>query len=105
MLDTQTLLLTRPYVTRLYSTLSATEMTVDPEGPELSPAQIEAKVRRSRALWNKYANALQDTAVHALRLIEKKDAKGLFDYGGEIDMACENCHLEYWYPDDKKNRK
>jgi len=82
-----------------------TEMNVDPEGPELPPAQIAAKVSRSRALWNKYTNALQDSAVHVLRLVEKKDAKGLFDYGGELDMACETCHLEYWYPDDKKNRK
>jgi hypothetical protein len=78
------------------------EMDVDPEGPELSPAEITAKVRRSRALWNKYADALQDSALVVLRLVEKKDAQGLFDYGGALDMACENCHLEYWYPDEKK---
>jgi len=81
------------------------EMNVDPEGPELPPAEIAARVKRTRAQWNRYANDLQDAAVQALVLIAKKDAKGLFDFGGALDTACENCHLEYWYPDDKKNRK
>ena len=81
------------------------EMNVDPEGPELPPAEIAARVKRTRPQWNRYANELQDAAVTALALIRKKDAKGLFDFGGALDMACENCHLEYWYPDDKKNRK
>lgn len=81
------------------------EMNTDPEGPELPPAQIAAKVNRTRAKWNKYANALQDLAVKTLKVVEKKDVQGLFDIGGDLDQACENCHLEYWYPDDKKNRK
>jgi hypothetical protein len=81
------------------------EMNVDPEGPELPPAEIAARVKRTRTQWNRYANELQDAAVQALSFIEKKDVKGLFEFGGALDMACENCHLEYWYPDDKKNRK
>jgi hypothetical protein len=81
------------------------EMNIDPEGPELPPAEIAARVKRTRARWNRYANELQDAAVQALSFIEKKDVKGLFEFGGALDMACENCHLEYWYPDDKKNRK
>jgi len=81
------------------------EMNVDPEGPELPPAEIAARVNRTRTQWIRYANELQDAAVQTLALIEKKDVKGLFEFGGALDMACENCHLEYWYPDDKKNRK
>jgi hypothetical protein len=81
------------------------EMNTDPEGPELAPAVIAAKVNRTRALWNKHANHLQDLAVKALKIVEKKDTQALFDLGGDLDQACENCHLEYWYPDDKKNRK
>jgi hypothetical protein len=81
------------------------EMNLDPEGPELPPAEIAARVKRTRAQWNRYANELQDAAVKTLSLIEKKDVQGLFNFGGALDMACENCHLEYWYPDDKKNRK
>jgi hypothetical protein len=81
------------------------EMNVDPEGPGLPPAEIAARVKRTRGQWNRYANELQDAAVHTLGLIQRKDVKGLFEFGGALDMACENCHLEYWYPDDKKNRK
>jgi hypothetical protein len=81
------------------------EMNSDPEGPELAPAVIAAKVSRSRATWNKHATHLQDLAIKALAIVEKRDTQGLFDIGGDLDTACENCHLEYWYPDDKKNRK
>ena len=81
------------------------EMNVDPEGPELPPAEIAARVKRTRPQWNRYANELQDAAVQTLSFIQKKDVKGLFEFGGALDMACENCHLEYWYPDDRKNRK
>jgi hypothetical protein len=80
------------------------EMNVDPEGPELAPAEIAARVKRTRPQWNRYANELQDAAVQTLSFIQKKDVKGLFEFGGALDMACENCHLEYWYPDDKKHR-
>jgi len=24
------------------------------------------------------------------------------EVGDALDKACENCHLQYWYPDDKK---
>ena len=41
------------------------EMNVDPEGPELPPAEIAARVKRTRAQWNRYANELQD-ADHRL---------------------------------------
>jgi hypothetical protein len=80
------------------------ELNDDPEGPELPPAQIAAHVNRTRTQWNKYANALQDIALKTLTVVKKKDTAALFDIGGDLDMACENCHLEYWYPDEKKRK-
>jgi hypothetical protein len=70
--------------------------------PELSPEQIQAKIDGDRALWNRHANELQDEAIRVLEIIKKRDANALFDAGSRIDRACENCHLEYWYPGDKK---
>jgi len=81
------------------------EMKDDPDGPELPSTEIAARVNRSRSKWNKYADDLQDVAVQTLAIIRKKDVDGLFKIGADIDMTCENCHLEYWYPDDKKNRE
>ena len=39
-----------------------------------------------------------------LAIIRKKDVDEPVRFRGALDMAFENCHLEYWYPDDKKNR-
>jgi len=46
--------------------------------------------------WMKMAKALIDTAEIALRAAEAKNVDGLYDVGGLIDEACENCHKKYW---------
>jgi hypothetical protein len=73
-----------------------------PGGPELTPAEIEAKVRRDPALWNQHADGLRTAALESLTIIKTRDPEGLFTVGDKIDRACEGCHLEYWYPGDKK---
>ena len=73
-----------------------------PGGPELTPAEIEAKVKKDPALWAKHADGLREAALESLKVIKARDAQGLFNVGDKIDKACENCHLEYWYPGDKK---
>jgi hypothetical protein len=68
---------------------------------ELEPEEI-AKLRKDDpAVWNKYVKALYDAAMPALNAVNKKDADGLGNAGEGIDMACENCHLHYWYPPNK----
>jgi len=44
----------------------------------------------------KMSQALIDTAEIALRAAEGKNIDGLYDVGGRIDEACENCHKKYW---------
>jgi hypothetical protein len=73
-----------------------------PNAPELSPEAIQAKIDGDRALWNKHANELRDSALKVLDIVKAKNADALFRSGSEIDRVCENCHLEYWYPGDKK---
>jgi hypothetical protein len=73
-----------------------------PNAPELSPEQIQVKIDQDRALWNKHANQLRDNALKVLDIVNARDADALFRAGSDIDRACENCHLEYWYPGDKK---
>ena len=46
--------------------------------------------------WMKMSQALIDTAEVALRAAEGKNVDGLYDIGGKIDEACENCHKKYW---------
>jgi hypothetical protein len=74
----------------------------EPGGPELTPAEIEAKIKKDPALWAKHADGLRDAALESLKVIKARDGQGLFNVGDKIDKACESCHLEYWYPGDKK---
>ena len=73
-----------------------------PNAPELSPEDIQAKVDGDRALWNRHADGLRDVALEVLDIVNRKDADALFQAGSKLDKACENCHLEYWYPGDRK---
>ncbi len=79
-----------------------TNRSQGPNAPELSPEQILAHINQDRALWNKHVDELRDIALEALATAKAKNADALFEVGGKLDKACEHCHLEYWYPGDKK---
>jgi hypothetical protein len=68
---------------------------------ELEPEQMEALINKDRAAFYGRAKALHDAGVAALQAIDARDAKVLFDVGDRIEMACENCHTQYWYPNQK----
>ena len=72
-----------------------------PNAPELSPAQIKAKLEADPVLWNAKIEALRNVALEVLDIVKKKDVSELFAAGGDLDKACENCHVEYWYPGEK----
>jgi hypothetical protein len=68
--------------------------------PELSPAQMQAKLERDPVLWDAKIQALRNAALEILEIAKKKDVDALFSAGEDVDQACEACHLEYWYPGD-----
>jgi hypothetical protein len=68
--------------------------------PELSPAQIQAKLDKDPVLWDAKIQALRNAALEVVEVAKKKDVNALFEAGEDIDEACEACHLEYWYPGD-----
>jgi hypothetical protein len=70
-------------------------------GVELEPSEMEELINKDRAAWYARAKALHDISASVLEIVEKKDAQKLFDVGEEIDRACENCHRQYWYPNEK----
>ena len=71
-------------------------------GIELGPEEIDAIRKKDPDAWVKYAHGLYDTVIPALKAIDAKDPMGLQNAGADIDVACENCHQHYWYPNDKK---
>jgi len=76
--------------------------SVGPGAPELSPTQIKEKVDRDPVLWNAKIEALRNVGLATLQAVKRKDVDALFQAGADLDAACEECHLEYWYPGDKE---
>ena len=72
-----------------------------PDPEELSPAQIKAKLEADPVLWNAKIEALRNVGLEVMEIVKRKDAKELWDACDNLDQACENCHLEYWYPGEK----
>jgi hypothetical protein len=72
-----------------------------PGEPELPPDQIKAKIDKDPALWYMYADGLKAAALESVKIAKARDVEALFKVGSDIDRACEQCHLEYWYPGDR----
>lgn len=72
-----------------------------PDATELSPAQIKAKIEADPVLWNAKIEALRNVGLEVLEIVKKKNADELFEAGGNLDEACESCHIQFWYPGDK----
>ena len=72
-----------------------------PDPEELSPAQITAKLEADPVLWNAKIEALRNVGLEVLEIVKRKDVNELWDAAENLDEACENCHVEYWYPGQK----
>ena len=69
---------------------------------ELNPEQIEEILKKEPEVWVGFVHALDDTVQEIQEAIRKRDLKTLNEAGGALDEVCENCHLHFWYPNDKK---
>jgi hypothetical protein len=69
--------------------------------PELSPAQIKAKIDKDPVMWNAKIEALRNVGLEVMDIVKRKDVDELWDAAENLDAACENCHVEYWYPGQK----
>jgi hypothetical protein len=70
-------------------------------GVELEPEEMDQLIAKDRAAWVQRATALREAAVIALQAAEAKDANKIFEIGETIEHACENCHRQYWYPNEQ----
>jgi cytochrome c556 len=68
---------------------------------ELSPEEIEAKIKADPAMWSSHVAKLHDVAMESIAAMDKKSADALLEAGDHLDKACEECHLVYWYPNEK----
>ena len=70
-------------------------------GVELEPSEMEALINKDLPGWHERSKHMHDVAADVLKVVEAKDAQKLFDIGEDVDRACENCHRQYWYPNEK----
>ena len=70
--------------------------------PELTGAEIEAKIEADRPKWNRHADDLRTAALEAIQMVKARNADAVINAGSRIDRSCESCHLEYWYPGDRQ---
>jgi hypothetical protein len=70
-------------------------------GVELEAAAMGALIESDLASYYKSAQGLHDAALLALQAIDAKNAEKLFEVGETIELACEHCHSNYWYPNEK----
>jgi hypothetical protein len=68
-------------------------------GVDLEPEQIEAILAANRPAWTVFTTALHDSGVQVLDAIDTRDLDALLVAGDGLDLACENCHIQFWYPD------
>lgn len=77
---------------------AAPKGTLAGEG-ELSPEEIDERIAANRLAFEDLAVNLRNVAGRALQAIDRHDPEELFEVGGEIDVACEACHITFWYPE------
>jgi hypothetical protein len=64
-------------------------------GVDLEPDQIASLLAQDRGTWIRLVHELQESGQLFLNAIDARDAEPLFDAGGVLNDACENCHQIY----------
>jgi len=71
---------------------------------ELTPELIQTMIESDRTTWANHAHELYDAVGIFLKAIDAKNVEGITNAGEDIDKACENCHLKYWYPNQNNGK-
>jgi cytochrome c556 len=69
---------------------------------ELETWQLQALLQSKRDDFALRAEKLHDAASIVMRAIDAKDKDALLNGLTGIDLACEGCHVRYWYPNDRR---
>ena len=78
--------------------IAAPESRSELPGIDLHPDAIQELVAENWDGWVEVALGLRATSVVVLEAVEARNVDALLTAGTELDLACENCHAQYWYP-------
>lgn len=71
-------------------------------GQGSSAADVQRFVDAKPAVFRSQSLELQKTGAAIVASATKRDAKRLGDVANSLDQVCENCHVLFWYPNQKK---
>jgi hypothetical protein len=77
--------------------VSRTYMPASADG-DLDSDAMQAKIDANRPAFVGFAHGVHAAGMQLLDAIDARDADALFDRGSQLDQACENCHLTFWFP-------
>lgn len=66
----------------------------------LTKDEIQKNIEANRESFIAAAYGLHDAAQEAIAAADAKSVSGIEQVGEKIDMACEACHLTFWYPNE-----
>lgn len=70
-------------------------------GGGFNAKQVQAVIDANPKVFQGFATALASNMADIEAAAKAKDAKKLFDASGAIDQVCEDCHKQFWYPNQK----
>lgn len=62
---------------------------------------VQRVIDKDPQVFRAFAQALAGTMDQVVAAAQKKDAAKLFEASGRIDQICEDCHVKFWYPNQK----
>ncbi len=70
----------------------------------LSIEEIQALMDEDRESWDRLSLGMHDAAMASLAAADARNAEAMFITGGELYESCEQCHNQYWYPEEVTRR-
>lgn len=66
-----------------------------------SAKDVEKAIAANPRAFSAFARQLAASMDEITQAARKRDAAKAFDVAGQLDQVCEQCHLTFWYPEQK----
>lgn len=87
-----------------YVQAAAAGVKIEGEGNSgaLGAKQVQALIDKDPAAFRAMSQALATSMDQIGAAAKAKDAAQLFEVSGALDQVCEDCHMKFWYPEQKR---
>jgi hypothetical protein len=91
-------------VTAQHVMAAAPGQKIDGEGPKDAPSakSVQKAIDANPKALQAFARQLMGSMDEVIAGAKTRDAKKVFAVAGRLDQECEGCHMQFWYPDEKR---